>query len=185
MLMAATLTLGDLKVRPDCMGTVRAANGSRKAYSSAAEQRAHIWSRTFSAHPEVVAVWTKGHATNQEVHDGVTTMWEKRGNGHADGFAKKGATDHPGWEWAKAHEILNGTKSIAKQSLRWSTEVHVALTKGLQRAAEAEGLPWPPVRRVRKRVSQDDPLQKRKARKRVLVPTQTPTNGSHVLAVDN
>ena len=98
MFMAGTLTCDPVELYVDCSGTVETAGGGAAKATSAQRRGAHLWGHVFCRFDSLDlaehAHWVKGHATLQDVEDGVTTAWARRGNQHADKFAKPGAAKH-------------------------------------------------------------------------------------------
>ena len=152
--MASQLCLGPLKVRPDCSGTVSTANGSRALACGPGQARAHLWAKTFADHPELEAIKVKGHATSRDIELGRTTLWEKKGNTAADVLAKKGALKHPSWGFEDAQATIRGLSSLARQSLAWTTKLHIIIQNGIQKRKEklppeaGHGRARPPFRRT-------------------------------------
>ena len=85
-----------------------------------------MWARYFSVAKDFDGVQkTKGHATREDVHNGVTTEWERKGNNHADHFAKEGAKMHTNTELMVAADTA--MKSIHEQNIKWVVKSHKAL----------------------------------------------------------
>ena len=131
VLMAARLSVGRLVIRAGCEGTVRLINGPRQRATSEYEIRAHIWTQTFAAHPELSAVKVAAHATAWQVATGEVPAWERAGNGHADRLCKLGAKMHPTW---LAGATMLGLGSIARQALSWATERQILETDADRRS---------------------------------------------------
>ena len=62
-----------------------------------------------------------------DVHNGITTAWERKANNGIDAYAKAGAEFHK----VPMDHILEQVAfaSLAKQAARWGAEAHVAATK--------------------------------------------------------
>ena len=110
----------------DCLGTVQAANAHPLAVTGPRHPRAHMWIRYHSVSEGYKGVRkTKGHATTMDVHNGVSTEWERKGNGHADFYAKEGADAHTSSELTE--QAVTAMRSIHTQGVRWVTRSHSGL----------------------------------------------------------
>ena len=107
----------------DCAGTISAIRSPHKSGNDTRSTRVNLWSRVWAAFEEIWACKTKAHASIADVHRGVTTFWERRGNDNADRLAKKGAHMHGLTDAAVAE--YHGIRSLAYQAARWAAEQRV------------------------------------------------------------
>ena len=66
----------------------------------------------------------KAHASMMDVHNGLITHWERRGNHGIDAYAKEGASYHRVPQ--EDFDQMAAFALIAKQAARWAAEAHVA-----------------------------------------------------------
>eukprot|EP00973_Karenia_brevis_P060652 8435154-Karenia_brevis.AAC.1 len=142
----------------DRQATVDTARGHQQMATGPGHPRSHMWGKFFAAFDgddQVQVVKTKGHATEEDVNEGRTTHWERRGNRKADELAKAGAAMH-----GLSKQVMlemQALKSIGYQAHRWAAEVRVAG----QPAAKDRGSGGKRCKRGRKRRT-DTPNQPRK-----------------------
>ena len=125
--VSAQLATNPQTLHSDCAGTVAVSAWPLARQTGPANERAHLWSRFRAAHPEAVVAKTLGHATWHDVDAGRCTVRQKKGNGHADRWAKAGAKIHR--VDAARRSYMAGCGELQVAALRWVGEAHVLVQK--------------------------------------------------------
>ncbi len=135
--MLTVVALEPFEVYIDCKGTLDAIDSPHSLSASSAAPRANLWARVWGSFDALTAHKTKAHATAEDVHRGISTDWERKGNAHADHFAKEGAKLHGLSEDIELE--YRALSSLAFQAARWAAEQ--AVTQRRAGVADASRLP--------------------------------------------
>ena len=122
--MTALLVAPPFEVFTDCYGTVRCMTQPPFYSTGPHNPRAHLWGffhATFEA-GDVTVHKTLGHATAEDVLQGKSTHWERKGNAAADSLAKKGAAAHAFTD--KQVGEYQALCSIARQAAIFAAKSH-------------------------------------------------------------
>ncbi len=111
----------------DCKGTLDTIGSPHSASAGARGPRANLWSRVWSSFDELRARKTKAHSSLTDVDRGLTTVWERQGNSHADRLAKEGVVMHGVTEAIELQ--YRSLASLAFQAARWAGEQAVKLRR--------------------------------------------------------
>ena len=96
VLILTQCAMAPFELYADCQGTLDMLQGGQGLGASAGGPRAHLWAPFWSSFDstDFSAYKTAAHCSFADVHNGKTTMWEKKANDSADHYAKIGAAKH-------------------------------------------------------------------------------------------
>ena len=138
ILMLSRLAMAPIKVGIDCASTcdqVQLGPGHSRAMHPGCHWWDQVWAQ-FEA-GDLEAFKTKAHCSEADVTKGKTTAWERRGNRHADVYAKKGAFKHA--VDLGDLDLVYGLALVAHEVATYAGMLEAHLAK--EEVKDTEGLP--------------------------------------------